>query len=414
MKLKLVSAISILLLSFFIFSACSSSNESTSSEVENGEEKIKIVWWDPQSLEPMVEGIENIIADYEKENPNVEIERVFVPFADIKDKLLLGAASGELPDIILIDGPDHQAFADAGVIADITEEINEWGEIDQYYEEILEATIYEGKNYGVPFDTNNLALYYNADMLDSKDVEPPTNWDELKDAAKKLTDEKVYGFSIAGIKSEQLTYQHLPFLWQAGSDLTNLDNQDTVNTLEYLKEFIDQGYMPNDILTQDQQATFMQFMSGNVAMVMSGPWQLPALKNEANFNWGLVPLPEGNEKATIAGGGNWAITEYSDHKDIAWDIVKFSQKPENLVPLLQAGGRMPVRKDIIEDPYWMDDEHMGVFIDQIDYSKARAYGANYPKISEAFQEMTQQIYTGSEPVDEAVHNASEKIKSYLE
>lgn len=399
--------------------ACSSGGGTASAPKEGTgaankpQEQVKITWWDFQPNQAMIDALNTLIAAYEKEHPNVKIERTFVPFADIKNKLLLGSAAGQLPDIVMIDGPDHQAFASAGVLADITEEVKAWGEANQYFESPWQATMYKGKNYGVPVSNNNIGLFYNADLLKAAGVEPPKTWDELKTAAQKLSKNGVYGLAIAAQKSEQLTFQYLPFLWQAGSDLTKIDNPGTAESLKLYKEMVDNGSMSKEILTQDQQATFLQFMAGKVAMVISGPWQLPALK-EAKFNWGLVDLPQGKEKATILGGDNWAIASTSKHKEIAWDIIKFSQKKEYLKPLLVGGARIPSRKDLIKDEYWQTDKYMKIFADQHQYAKARAYGPNYPKISEAVQDMVQQTVTGVKTPDDAVKEATAKIKPLLQ
>src|SRR5690625_2951462 len=117
------------MLFIFIVLGCSNnvddSNASNKDNDSNSSEKTTIILWDSQALEPMVDSIEDIIDNYESANPDVEIERSYVPFSDIKDKLLLGSASEELPDIVMLDGPDHQSFAASGVLEDITEEVSE-------------------------------------------------------------------------------------------------------------------------------------------------------------------------------------------------------------------------------------------------------------------------------------------------
>lgn len=131
---------------------------------------MKITWWDYMSSDEMVEALTKVIDDYQKANPHVKIERTYVPFGDLKNKLLLGSAAGQLPDIVWIDNPDHQAFAAAGVLADITAEVKEWGQADQYFDGPWSSTVYKDKNYGVPNSSNNLALYYNVDMLEQAGV----------------------------------------------------------------------------------------------------------------------------------------------------------------------------------------------------------------------------------------------------
>lgn len=420
--------IGMLLLMFVLVfvTACSQNSSSTSSSSEQGnktasgstssqssDEQVTIYWWDYMSAEPMVEALTKSIAEYESANPNVKIERTYIPFGDLKNKLLLGSAAGQLPDIIWIDNPDHQAFAAAGLLADITEEIAEWGEADQYFDGPWSSTMYEGRNYGVPNSSNNLALYYNVEMLEKAGVEPPTTWDELKIAAEKLTVGDVYGLAVSGVRNEQGTFQFLPFVWQADSDLDRFNSEGTIEAITLWKELVDKGHMSQEILSQDQQATMLQFAAGKVAMMVNGTWQIPALESDADFEWDIVPLPVYKKGGTILGGENWAITSTSENKDIAWDIVKFMQQPEYLKPFLQAAGRLPSRKDLIEDPFWQDDPLLKIFADSMGVAKARAYGPEYPKISDTIQEMIHQVISGVKTPEDAVREADEIIQPLL-
>ncbi|WP_248930089.1 ABC transporter substrate-binding protein [Paenibacillus hamazuiensis] len=377
-------------------------------------EQITVTWWDYMNSDAMVGALNKVIDDYQKSHPNVKIERTYVPFGDLKNKLLLGSAAGQLPDIVWLDNPDHQAFAAAGVLADITQEVKEWGQADQYYKGPWSSTVYKDKNYGIPNSSNNLALFYNEDMLNAAGVKPPTNWNELKDAAKKLTKPGVYGFAASAIRNEQGTFQFLPFVWQAGADLTNFNSPGTVEAVKLWKEMIDNGSMSKEVIGQDQQATMLQFVAGNVAMMVNGTWQIPPLQKDAKFKWGIVPLPVNKQGGTILGGENWAITSTTKHKDVAWDIVKFAQQPEYLKAFLKAAGRLPSRKDLIKDPIWQEDKLMKIFADTMDVAKARAYGPNYPKISDAVQEMLQQVLSGYKSPEDAVKETDAKIKPLLQ
>lgn len=411
---RLLSIITVMLLLFL--AACSSTSTSNDSGNETGSkdgEKVKITWWDYNAPEATQQAINEIITAYEKENPNVDIERTYVPFADLKNKLLMGTAAGELPDIVAIDNPDHQAFSAAGVFADITKEVEEWGEAEQYFEGPFSSTMYKGKNYGIPNSSNNLALYYNADLLKEAGIEPPTNWEELKEAAKKLTKDGVYGLSVSAVKTEQGTFQFLPFVWQQGSDLDKFNSEGTLDAINLWKEFVDKGYMSKEVIAQDQEAIAIQFATGKVAMMVNGTWQIPFLEKEAKVNWDITTLPVGKEGGTILGGENWAITAGTKHKDIAWDIIKFIQQKEQLQKYLETAGRLPSRKDVIQDPYWQDNKHLKTFADGMEVAKARAYGSNYPKISEAVQEMIQQVLTGAKSAEDAVKEADAKIKPLL-
>ncbi|MCR8634805.1 sugar ABC transporter substrate-binding protein [Paenibacillus radicis (ex Xue et al. 2023)] len=399
-----------------LLTACAPSGEAPKSaqgSTASGD-KVTIQWWDSMTSEATQGALKKTIAEYETAHPNVKIERTFVSFADIKNKLLLGAAGNQVPDIVWIDNPDHQAFAAAGILADITKEIQQWGQADKYFSGPWSSTMYKGKNYGVPIGSNDLALYYNVDMLKEAGINPPKTWDELKDAAQKLTKPDVYGFSMTAVKTEEGTFQFLPLMYQAGSDISNFNSAGTVEAATLLKDMVSKGYMSKEVINQKQSDTVVQFSTGKVAMMVNGTWQIPLLRKEGKVNWDVVQLPTNKQGGTILGGENWAITDASKHKDIAFDIIKFANEPDRLKEFLKAAGRLPSREDYLMDPFWQNDKQLKVFADAMKVAKARAYGPNYPKISDAIQIMMQEVITGAKAPDVAVKDADAKIKPLLQ
>lgn len=217
-------------------------------------EQTTLSWWDTYGRDGTEKSVIDAIAKYEEAHPDVKIERVSVPFSEMQRKLLLAMVGGELPDIMIVDNPNHQALSAAGATADLTELVEQWGEADQYFEGPWESTMYQGRNFGIPFGSNNLALFYNNDLLEEAGVKPPTTWDELKEAVPHLagtTDG--YPFSVAAVRSEEGAFQFLPFLWQAGGDLHQLDSEATREALALWKEFIDSGYMSREVLSLNQR-----------------------------------------------------------------------------------------------------------------------------------------------------------------
>ena len=61
-------------------------------------------------------------------HPNILVDHSTIPFKDFRTMLIQGAAAGELPDICLIDNPDFHGFAALGVLADLTDPVDAWGE----------------------------------------------------------------------------------------------------------------------------------------------------------------------------------------------------------------------------------------------------------------------------------------------
>lgn len=405
---KKMKALSVLFTAILLLAACSADPESSDSG-----KKQTITWWDTMTTDGSVNAINKIIAEYETAHPNVDIKRTYVSYSDIKTKLLLGSIGNQGPDILWIDSADHQTFAAAGVLADVTEEVEAWGQADQYIEGPWSSTVYDGRNYGVPVGSNNLALYYNKDYFEQAGLKPPTNWEELQSAAKELTQGDVFGFAVSAVKTEEGTFQFLPFMLQAGADIIDFDSPGTLKALTMMTDMVNAGYMSRDVVAQKQADTATQFAAGKLAMMVNGTWQIPFLKENSKVNWGIVELPADEKSVTVLGGENWAISEASKHKEIAFDVIQFANEPDRLKDLLQTNGRLPSRGDLLKDPFWQEDENMKVFADSMLGSRARAYGPNYASISEAIQTMLQESLTGAKTPEAAQKSASAVIHELL-
>ncbi|HYO29838.1 MAG TPA: extracellular solute-binding protein, partial [Thermomicrobiales bacterium] len=183
------------------------------------QEAVTLRWWDYYTQGANATAMEAQLRRFMEANPGVTVERTPVPFADLKQKLLQGAAAGQLPDVVVIDNPDHQAFAALGVLEDLTDRVAEWGQAEAYFEGPWNSTIWQERNYGIPDNSNCLVLWRNLALTQPAEVAAPTNWDELRAAAATLTEGDRMGLAVSAVKSEEGTFQWLPFLWETGEDI---------------------------------------------------------------------------------------------------------------------------------------------------------------------------------------------------
>ncbi len=398
--------------------ACTNSNNELQSLNElssspTSKEKINIHLWDYYRTDPESSALDDLINKYMKTHPEVVIQRTSIPLADIVNMLLLGSATGNLPDILLLVGANHQMFAAAGMLADISEEVETWGQEGQYLPEVWASSEYHGKRFGIPMGVSNAGLYYNADLLAEANIAPPKDWNELKAAAIKLTKPGVHGFQATAVRNDQAIYSFLPFFWQSGSKIETFDSPGTIEAVTLWKEMVDNGSMSKEILNQGFLGTSAEFLSGNIAMIVNGTWLVNVLEKEATFNWGVVPMPSYKEEATVLGDENWAITSTSQHKEIAWDFIQFSQQEEILKDYLLGVGRLPAKINMLQKDEWQDNEHLKVFADSLAFAKPKPFGPKYPEISKVIQKMLQQVISGQKTPEEAVKEANEKIEPLL-
>lgn len=345
-----------------------------------------------------------------------------VPTADFKRELSTAILAGNTPDIAVIDNPDFAMFAAQGVLAELDERIEEWGEADTYYEGPWSSTVWDGHNYGVPVGSNTLVLFINNALAEEAGLDvsnPPQTWDDLMEWAAALTnpDNNQYGITLIAERNETATFMWLPFLQQTGEDIDSLDSEGGRAALQLWVDLVENGYASPEIVNYGFGDIPGQFMAGNAAMMINGPWVINSLEAEApdlEYTVAGLPYPENGQPANGLGGENFSIFANSGVQDCAWDFITFTQSPENIVDWYAGLGFLPSR-DLPEEQttFWTEDPNMAVFLDQMQYARARGPLPNWPEVSEVIQLMMQEALTGQASVDDAISNAGAQISAML-
>lgn len=349
------------------------------------------------------------VAAFEKANPGYKIKRESFAYGDLSKSIVQGGVGGSVPDVAIVDNVDNQNFAALGLLKDISASAE--AKEANFYPGPWSSTQMEGKTYGLPLNSNNLALYYNKDLFDAAGVAAPTTWEELKDVAKKMTSADQTGLAISAVKNEQGTFQFLPFVWQTGGDLDNYDVSGA-EALAYLKGLIDDGSMSAAVANYSQEDARTQFVSKKAAMMINGPWELQNLK-DAGINFGVAPLPKGKAAATGLGGENIVVFEDGKNSEGGQKFLEFMASNEGAGAFCDAAGQLPSRPDLAGKLEFSKDANMQVFEKQLEIAHARAYGKEYAKVSEVVQESLQKALTGAAAPDAAAKEAADALKPLL-
>lgn len=379
----------------------------TSAETATVEKKDIVIWyyWENETHQQLLDGI---IQDFNGSQGNITVSAKYVPFADFKKQLSIGATASELPDIVIIDNPDHAAYASMGIFADIT------GKIDtsQYYDGPLASCTLDGKLYGIPFGSNCLALFYNEDMLKAAGCEVPTTWDELADVAKKTTTDKVSGFAFSSLQNEEGTFNFLPWMWSAGTTSYEINNAAGIKALTFIGNLVKEGSMIKEAINWTQGDTMNQFISGNLAMMINGTWQVPTMREQVpDLNWNVAMIPKDSVDASGLGGENFAIIN-NKNSDAALEFIKYVTEPEKVKSYIDGFGYIASRKDVAETQY-EGDEVMQLFIAELQYAGARGPHASWPSISDAISLAFNEVMTEVSTPEEAAAKAQETIDGIL-
>lgn len=350
------------------------------------------------------EALEKTIVEYNESQDNVYVKAEYVPREELLKQYTIGAVSGELPDMGIIDCTDHSSFASMGIFADLTEKFNSW-EDNQFLQGPMDSCTYQDKIYGIPFNSNCLALYYDKDQLAEANLKVPSTWEELENAAKVLTKDGRYGLAMSAIKTEEATFQYIPFLKSAGGNPEKLKTPEAEKSLEFLAGLIDKGYMSKEIINWGQTDAEKQFAAGQAAMMINGPWSNNLIENDApDKNWGVALIPKDKEFASVLGGENLAVSKDAN-VEACWDFITWFESKDVSKKLCGEIKKFSPRSDVSGEETFPDDEVMAVFGEQLKSAHARGPHPKWTEISTTIQLAIQQALTGEKSVSDALGEA---------
>lgn len=379
------------------------------NDTSSADGDITIEVWDYLGSGVSDTAMNQVVAAFESANEGITVKRTSFAYADLAKSIVQGGVGGSVPDVAIVDVVDTQSFATLGLLADITDTTGDKG--DQFYDGPWESTQFGGKTYGAPLNSNNLALYFNKAMFAEAGVEAPTTWEELQSTAKAVTTADHNGIAMSAVKSEQGTFQFLPFLWQTGGDVETFAT-DGATALTFLKGMVDDGSMSSAVANYSQEDARTQFVTGKTAMMINGPWELGNLA-ESGIDYGVMPLPAGEESATGLGGENVVTFAEGKNQEAGEKFLAFLTSAEGALIYCDESGQLSSRVDLAGKLALSEDHNMKVFEDQLAVAHARAYGAEYTEISAAIQEALQRSLTGASTPSEAAEAASATIDPLL-
>lgn len=309
---------------------------------------------------------------FEEANPGVDVENVYVPYDQYSSKLIAGAGSSTGPDVVVFNGGEASTLALAGTLAPMDDYWDAFPDADQFPEGVVhqvDGSVYMAQGY-----VNLLGLWYNKDILDEIGVEPPTTIDELDSAMAAAKAAGYEGITLSGLSQGQGEWQAYPWLSAGGFDWENLDEGALTEGYQLVKSWIDDGYLSGESATWDQTVPFQRFAAGGVAFAENGNWQQGTAASTADFNYGVVALPVGDEGKVYLGGEAEGIGAFSAHPDLAWKYLEstFFSADGQLVSLT-GSGTIPSRLDVADDDAVTGNPLLAGFAETV----ARN-GANYP------------------------------------
>jgi multiple sugar transport system substrate-binding protein len=333
---------------------------------------IRYFMWDPEFQE-MERGL---VEEFEKENPDIEVEFTALEPTNYWPKISAMAAAGELPDVFNMSSGYIDQWAQDGLLMNIQDKVDELPQ-DDYFTRVFSTLRYPDKTesdmYGIPYAWVTTVLYYNKDMFDAAGVEYPNedwSWEDFRRAAEELTlDEngdgvpEVYGHWWYG------RYAHVePWVYANGGRILNEEktridvDEKAREALQFLGDLSNKYNVSppkKDVVGIRQQD---MFPLQQTAMWVDGSWNIQHVRDmgQGAFDWGIAKVPQGpsaepGEYEAYGWPDSLVISKESEHKDAAWKLIKYLIGKNRPIESYMAG-KVPILKSLAESDEWLETE----------------------------------------------------------
>ena len=237
------------------------------------EDKDVVTFWTLQ-MNDFAPYMNEVISNFEKENPDVKINWIDVPFSEGEKRTLAAVLSDAPADLINLN-PDFSAIlAEKGVL----EEINE-SDAEQYKDTIIKALKYNGKLYSLPWYATSAITIYNKDLLNSIGENVPEKYEDLLVISEKIKQSKnIYAF-MPTITENDTMYKILNKYGINSAEGIKTANAE--NVFNFYKNLYQKDLIPKESITQTQREALEKYMSENIIFFTSGANFLNMIKENA-------------------------------------------------------------------------------------------------------------------------------------
>ena len=363
----------------------SADKDSTQAKAaKSGDSNTLTVWcWDAFNMDAM----KDAAAIYEKDHPDVKIDVQETLSNDVQTLVQTYAMSGELdslPDIFLMDDQVFSKYLQnyPEVFADLTDSgIN----FDDFAPSKVSNSVVDGKNYGIPYDSNTVIACYRTDYL--------------KEAGYTVDDEN--------------------------GKIALTDNEGLKEAMNVYIDLVNKGILQEQTDWSGYQGSIN---NGTVVGTINGSWICSTImstdQEEQKGNWAVTNMPKLNDyqgatNYSAQGGSTWAVSSTCKNYDLAVDFFKstWDGSTEFYDQILTDLGAIATYLPAADsDAYNKPSEYFG---NEAIYSKIVSYGSNIPTINkgiywkeekEALGVALSEIIGGKADMDSAIKEAQSTVE----
>lgn len=373
------------------------------------------------------EVVQELVRDFERENPGIRVTVQQIPWGAAHEKLLTAHVGRSTPDLSQLGNTWIAEFAALSAI----EPLNTWHAHSAampesaYFGGIWDTNVVDGTTYGIPWYVDTRVLFYRRDLMRKAGYPAfPESWAEWRRSMQAMVG--------AGAKTAIFlpTNEYTPWIilgLQAGSPLladgaTRGAFADSAyrRALEFSLGLFRDGLAPA-VQGTSIANRYQEFERGTFGMYISGPWDVGEFRRrlspEMQSSWMTAPLPGPDGPASgvsVAGGSSLVMFRRSRHKAEAWKLIEFLSRPEQQLRFHRLTGDLPARREAWRDTAFTNDPYSRAFETQLTRVVATPKIPEWEEISIRLQHAMEAAILGNAPPDSAMADLDRQVERILE
>ena len=239
----------------------------------------------------------------------------------------------------------------------------------EHFPAVVENNTVNGKLVAMPWFIDAGLLYYRKDLLDRYGAQVPAQWSELEATAKRIQDaerkagnKRLWGFVFQARSYEGLTVNALEWIASSGGGTiigaygkVTVNNPKAIAAIDRARGWIG-TIAPEGVLTYTEEESRGVFQTGDAVFMRNWPyaWALAnAPDSPVKGKVELAPLPTGgadDKHVAALGGQELAVSRYSQHPELAADLVLYLTSADEQKRRAIEGSFNPTITSLYKDP----------------------------------------------------------------
>ena len=307
----------------------------------------EVVLWTLQ-MSDFSDYMNGVISEFEKENPEIKIKWIDVPFSEGEKRTLASVLSDNPPDLINLN-PDFSAtLAQKGALAEIDET-----KTTQFNQEILNSLKYNGKLYSLPWYATSAVTIYNKKLLSKAGAKVPETYEEIGQIAPIIKNKTGAYVFLPNITENDTMLKILNKYGVSTPDTIASDK--SVEVFDFFKGLYVKNLIPKESITQTHREALEKYMSENIVLFQAGANFLNMIKENAPTtykNTDVAPQITGKLGQNDFSLMNFVIPLKAKHKDEALKFALYLTNDKNQLELAKLTNVIATNKETLKDDFY--------------------------------------------------------------